>query len=207
MKNIRSLILLLSALAFSETVYALSTESFRGPQEFRNRNFEIVSVNGDTNFVGVKLVKGSISGNVEFEDLVVKNLLDVKGNMSGIKANIEKLHLIGEGKLADVRIEDFNVTGAITLKNCNIKKINATGTITAASSSLGNIDTKTTLMVLQDSKANIIKIRRQDNVAQKLVLNNSSAKSVTFESGNGTISVVGSAEVTGKIVGATIIKE
>ncbi len=207
MKKIRSLIFLLTALFFSANVYAVAAESFRGDQVFSSRNFEKVSVNGNTDFKNVKLATASISGNVLFEDLVVRRSLDVKGNITGFKGNFQKLHAIGNADLIDVRVEYLDITGPTAIKNSTVKSIHVVGSLEVTNTTVGTVNVNTSSVILRDSKANSIRVKKDPNIEQKLVLNNSSVGDVIFDSGNGQIYVIGNAEITGKVTGATIIKE
>lgn len=206
MKNIITPILLL-ALFFNVSADARTTESFTGYQEFRSTSFENLSVNGSADFRNVKLTNGSITGDVEFEDLIVKKKLDVTGNVFGLEGVFHKLHVIGATRLGNARIEHLEVTGPTTLKNSSVGEMHIIGFFKATNSVLGNIDATTNSVILQDSKAGVIRVRKSGAIEQKLTLNNSSAKEVIFESGNGRISIVGNAEIAGKIVGGIIVQE
>lgn len=206
MKNIISPILLL-ALFISTNADAGTTESFTGYQEFRSTSFEKISINGSADFKNVKLESGSITGDIEFDDLVVKKTLDVTGNVFGLEGTFYKLHVIGPVRLSNTRIEHFEVTGPTTLKNSSVGAMHIIGFLKATNSVLGSIDATTNSIILHDSKAGVIRIRKSGAIEQKLTLNNSSAKEVIFESGNGKIAIIGNAEIGGKIVGGIIVQE
>ena len=206
MKNIISPILLL-ALFVSVNADARTTESFTGYQEFRSTSFENVSINGSADFKNVKLVSGSVTGDLEFDDLIVKKTLDVTGNVFGLEGAFHKLHVVGPVRLANTRIELLDVTGPTTLKNSSVGTMHIIGFLKATNTVLGNINATTNSIILHDSKAGVIRVKKSGSIEQKLTLNNSSAKEVIFESGNGKIAIIGNAEIAGKIVGGIIVQE
>jgi len=205
MKNLIS-ILLLSLLA-STAVEATTTKSFAGYQTFRSVEFDDISINGSADFKTVKIVGGSITGDLEFEDLIVTKTLDITGSIFGITSNIHKLHVIGPVRLTNAHIELLDVTGPTSLKNSAVSNIHSIGFLKAINSTIGNINAMASSIVLEDSKVGLIRVRKSNAVAPKITLNNSSAKNVIFESGNGKIVVIGNGEVTGKITGGIIVQE
>ncbi len=207
MKKINQLIFLLLTLSLSSSGCAAKTQSFRGNQEFSNRNFEVLSVNGNTGYKNVQLSSATISGDVLFDDLEVRRTLDVKGNITGINGNFYKLHAIGTTNLTDVRLEYLDITGPTTLKNSVANNVHIIGSLEATNSTLGTVIADTSYITLRESKTGTIRIKNGNNAQQKLILNNSSAKEVIFESGNGKIYVTGNAEIAGRVIGATVIKE
>lgn len=208
MKKINQLIFLLLTLSLSTSACAVKTQSFRGNQEFSNRSFEEMSVNGNTRFKNVQISTATISGDVLFDDIEVRRTLDVKGNIAGVKGNFYKLHAIGNTNLTNVRVEYLDITGPTILKNSVAPNVDIIGSLEATNSTLGTIRADTSSITLSESKAGTIRIKNDNNYTnQKLILNNSSAKEVIFESGNGQIYVIGNAEIIGRVIGATVIKE
>lgn len=206
MKNLISTILLLSLFS-SATAQASETRSFTGYQSFRSVEFDNISINGAADFKTVKIMGGSITGDLEFEDLIVTKALDITGSVFGITSDIHKLHVIGPVRLSNAHIESLDVTGPLTLKNSTINNIHAIGFLKATNSTLGNINIMANSVVLEDSKAGHIRVKKSNAIAPKITLNNSSVKTVVFESGNGKVVVIGNAEVTGKITGGIIVQE
>lgn len=197
------------AASASANAYAhRSVESLNGYQELKNREFEKININGPADLKNVNIVSGSVSGDVDFEDLNVKKTLDVTGHVFGSNGAFHKLHVIGSVRLTQASLAYLEVTGPTTLKNCSVTKtLDVIGFLKATNSALENIDAKVNSIILHDSKAGTITVRKSGALEQKLVLNNSSARNVIFESGNGKIVVIGNAEVTGKIKGAIIVQE
>ncbi len=207
MKKNSPIIFLLLTLSLCSSACSAKIHSFRGNQEFSNRNFEQIAVNGNAGFKNVKLSSATVSGDVVFDELVVGRTLDVKGNVSGVNGSFYRLHAIGNTNLADASLQYLDITGPTIIKNSVVEIVEIIGSLEATKSTLGTIRANTTSITLIDSKAGTIRINKDNNLQQKLILNNSSAKEVIFESGNGQIYVLGNAEITGRIIGATIIKE
>ena len=185
-----------------------STEPLTGYQELKNREFDKISINGPADLKNVKIISGSIAGDVDFEDITIKKTLDITGHLFGSNGEFHKLHVIGSVRLTQSNMEYLEVTGPTTLKNCSVtRRANIIGFLKATNSVLENVDAKVNSMILHDSKAGTIIIRKSGALEQKLTLNNSSAKNVTFESGNGKIVVIGNAEITGNIKGAIMVQE
>ena len=210
MKNYLLSILLLFAfdITIAEAYSDNSVQSFAGYQEIHGIELKKISINGPADFKNVKFISGSVTGDVDFEDLTVTQTLDVTGHLFGAEGVFQKLHVIGSLRLSGARMEYLEVTGPATLKNCSVtKKIEVIGSLKATNSTLHNVDATVTSIILHGSKADTIIVRKNGNLEQQLILNNSSAKNVIFESGNGKVLVIGNAEITGKVKGAIIVQK
>lgn len=207
MKTLLSYILLL-ALFSSTYAYSKGVETFTGYQEFKGRTFESISVNGSADFKNTQLQSASITGDVEFEDLSSSKTFDITGNFFGTDGTFHKLHVIGSLRLTNTTVDHLEATGPVSLKNSSVLgNTIIIGGLKTSNCKLGHVDVNSNLIIFHDSKVGSIRVRKTGALEQTLTLNNSSAKDIIFESGNGKVIVVGNAEITGKLVGAVLVQE
>lgn len=160
-----------------------------------------VDVNGDT----------AVNGNVGGHDLSVKGAFTVNGKTTLNKVKVTGLTTInGQTTLSDANLQGLTVKGKLDVSgsrlgnttvagNVNLRDVVMRGTLTATSD----------LVVLNGVEVKGIKITKLlPDKSQTICLEKAShvQGDIHFDSGNGTVYVIGASKIIGKVTGGKVVE-
>lgn len=96
-----------------------------GSTHIINQTFDLLTIVGPATLSGVKAKTIKIKGTLTFNEMSIKNELEVVGILVGNKGHVKKTTVLGVADLSDIFTDELTITGNLKVKNSRIGSIKA----------------------------------------------------------------------------------
>ena len=172
-------------------------------------------INGSANLVNAEYENVTVNGSLSFNNLSVKNKLNVNGTSFGLKLIAKIIEFNGSIEASNVKAQLLTVNGSLTGSDITItEKTKLNGPAHVNNAQLHSVDIASTIAAFIDSEITgntvIKKVITNDKPAKQIIElkgNTVVLGDITFEQEGGEIHLYDQAEVKGTVLNGRVVKK